>query len=319
MTRVLAPLFLVVTLAASTRAQPLHYTVNTLEWLAADSRVVVRATIAAYDRQTDDSGLVRDTIVLRVRETLKGPHKPFHTFVINNRCYQDDLPRWKNSNCELLAFLIESKRIKSVGYEEEPEKLAAYELVPHYISHGRPALIELAVPEKPRTGLGSAFTMDFKTLSSPREILGHARAAVAAVRPIDRLPSHTVRSPSEGAIIDWVVPVDERLERRARKWTASSDLSLRTEGAKALGHFRSDENVAILKRLLDDASYSTEVREEGGRVIPIARVYEVRSAAYTSLGKLGIRVSKPVLRVPLPQEGGSKDKAKSQQASTPRG
>jgi HEAT repeat protein len=128
---------------------------------------------------------------------------------------------------------------------------------------------------------------------------------------MDRLPSHTVRWPPMGTVIDRVVPVDDRLERQARQWTRSEDWLLRKEGAKALGYFRSDENVAILKRLLDDPSYSTEVKEEGGQVIEIARDYFVRAAAYASLQKVGIHVAKPVLRVPLPQKTGEKEKPKS--------
>ena len=69
--------------------------------------------------------------------------------------------------------------------------------------------------------------------------------------------------------------------------------------------------MAILKRLLDDPSYSTEVKEEGERVIQMPREYDVRRAASESLKKLGIPFPKPILRVPLPQKTGEKEKPKS--------
>jgi len=46
----------------------------------------------------------------------------------------------------------------------------------------------------------------------------------------------------------------------------------------------------------------TEVRQEGERIIPTSREYQVRQAAFASLRELGIQVDEPVLREPLPRK-----------------
>jgi formylglycine-generating enzyme len=51
-----------------------------------------------------------------------------------------------------------------------------------------------------------------------------------------------------------MVPLDARLERPARAWIASKDATLRTAGVGALRYFKSRDNAALLRKLLNDPS-----------------------------------------------------------------
>jgi hypothetical protein len=66
--------------AGMAQAQPVNLTVDTVDWMAVDSPVIVRAVVSDFVHQRDDAAAKEwSAVVLRVRETLKGPHKPFHT------------------------------------------------------------------------------------------------------------------------------------------------------------------------------------------------------------------------------------------------
>ncbi len=70
--------------AGQSSAQPVFHRVETLEWLAADCPIIVRGTVADFARDVDEHGDTWDTVVVKVRETIKGAHQRSHTFVIGN-------------------------------------------------------------------------------------------------------------------------------------------------------------------------------------------------------------------------------------------
>jgi hypothetical protein len=291
MTRPLLVLSLALCLPAEVKSQPLSITVETLDWMAADSQVIVRAVVTDFVHEVDDSKTEWDTVVIKVRETLKGQHRPFHTFVIQNYRSSDhtELSRYKKSGQELLVFLVESKRFG--------KKVALYGLTPRRASHR--GLIELAVDAKtPMGGDRFVYTLDLKNLRQPKEILDYTRTAITAGEKIKKLRSHSFQSTETPGWVTRVVPVDERLARQARRWVASNDPKWRLEGAKALQYFKSDENVAALKKLLKDPDYRLTDLGQDGQVTKRHRLYEVRQAAFASLKEMGIQVPEPVVREP---------------------
>src|SRR5262249_12906149 len=89
------------------------------------------------------------------------------------------------------------------------------------------------------------------------------------------------------------VPVDDALEKTALQYIRSEERWRRTEGAIALKHFKSDENVARLKPLLsDDDPYISEHAENNLGIE--VRIHTVRKAAFETLTYWGIEVAKPV-------------------------
>lgn len=283
-------------LAPTAGAQPTFTRAETLEWMAAESPLVVRGLVVDFARETDPAGAVWDTVVVRVLETLKGPRRPFHTFAMHNLVHKEDLPRWKGTGQELLIFFTD---------RTDHEKLSAYDVTPRDVSPGRQAVIELSG----RGGSGGAkvvYTLDLKDPSGPREVLDRTRAAVAASRGPGGPRAHQVRWPKgSGGNVDRVVPVDERLGRQARLWARSGDAGLREEGAKALGSVASAEDVPALKALLTDPSSEPVFEYDAEKAVEVGRTYPVRRAAYDALRGLGVRVPEPVLRERSPRTRGA--------------
>ena len=282
-------------------AQPLFTTVETLEWMAADSPVIVRGVVLNFERKVDETGnnLFRDTVVIKVRETLKGQHKPFRTLRIDNWSLGTDLHRWKKSQHELLVFLTDRFKGKKLNHNQ---------LAPRNFCYERSAMIELTVKEKlpsleNKSRLRKWYTLDLKDLRARKEILKRTRVAIADARKIKCLRAHKVHWPksSAGNIIR-IVPAGSQLEREARRWVQSDKPRLREEGAKALGLFPSKKNVTVLKKLLEDPAYKYQFKQVGNRYIKTGREFFVRRAAFASLKKHGIKVPEPVFHVPMPKK-----------------
>jgi hypothetical protein len=182
-------------------------------------------------------------------------------------------------------------------------------------------------------------TLDLRPVATPDEILDAVRHAVAQEgkrKPVhhhnmDLIPRSIIeRSGSSGDANRFIVPVDHRLNAAARRWIESPDDFLppidqyrkndrgdhrmaeawrrgdrhwlRLEGARALQFFKSDENTALLKSLLDDLETSVHTSGGGNEPEVKERVYDLREAAYGALRDWGVEVSKPVLREALPRE-----------------
>ena len=65
--------------------------------------------------------------------------------------------------------------------------------------------------------------------------------------------------PTSGMGLDLEVPIDSRLERWALASYRSKDPMRRLEAATALGHFKSEKNIAVLKGMLTDPSFGNTV------------------------------------------------------------
>jgi hypothetical protein len=232
--RLCLPIWLALVTSAS--AQPVFYKVKTLEWMAADSPLIVRASVLDFTRKPDVGSAVLDTIVVRVRETIKGVDRPYHTFEIHNRVYRDDVPHWKETGEDLLIFFSD---------RNENGDLPAYPVTPRYVSTGVQAIVPFGPrvkPAVPQLVHPVCYTMDLRDPTDPGEILARTREAVRVPRakpPRD----HTVHWPQGAENIDRLVPVDGRLEAQAKLWARSENATLRSEAAKALALFPSAENV----------------------------------------------------------------------------
>jgi hypothetical protein len=152
----------------------------------------------------------------------------------------DALKRWKDAKVELLLFL------PSAGW-------------------GR-AVVELEGKARPEV-----FSADYKVLRDRADVLRHAKQSI--VRSAGREPKsqRLLLLPAlvkgtrwfeyceTSGGVELVVPVDERLEKRALEWVKPGldrDLHnerIRREAAvQALSHFKTESNIAVLRGLLDD-------------------------------------------------------------------
>jgi len=304
-------------LTASAVGQPAFDRIDSLEWMAADSKIVVRAVVVDVTREPADTDWeFWDTVTVKVLETLKGTPGATVTFRVKTfRLGEDPPARWKQQRLELLLFLVESKLLR-----EQDANYARHELAPR--PDWRRSCIELGKRTTPEV-----LTMDLGALTDPKAVLERTRAAIAATAKAGHVGKHVVRRPLSGfggVHVYLAVPADHRLETAARRWIESPDdfmpktdepgsarvddssweynawwpmtsNGLRAEGIKALRHFKSDENVAITKGLLDDPASYCHTVEEGEWTAIRRREYFIRQEAFTTLKQWSVEVGQPVL------------------------
>ncbi|MGC8644418.1 MAG: hypothetical protein ACP5XB_31530, partial [Isosphaeraceae bacterium] len=91
------------------------------------------------------------------------------------------------------------------------------------------------------------------------------------------------------------MPVDHRLEELGRRWASSNSPDYRELAPRALQPFKSEKNIAILKKLLTDTTPRDYIDGKGGGT----RSYPARLPAYVILKSWGVPAKEPVTEVPL--------------------
>ena len=311
MKRAAAPFLLAILVAASgvgsrESCAQRGYSPRSIEWLTASSDVVVVASVVdlAYQDRASKAGEVRSqwqwvTVTLKVRATLKGNAPETIVFVVEQARGMNILPRWKESAQSVLWFLVDRGDTK----EESPRDFPAarqgkLRLREHWFKFLHTSALELGSPKTGERVPDPVFSMDFRVLDEEDQILEAVKAEVSrsqkrTERSIRILmpPDVAARSGRFGAVNVLHVPVDDRLEQLARSWVQSKAEWRRHAGVQALGPFKSDANIAILKGMLDD---------QGSWVS--GRVHYIREAAYETLQEWKVPVPKPELKEPLKKE-----------------
>jgi len=269
-------------------AQPLSDKTDSIECTVANADVVFIATLV--DFRVDEQGNDRDghEATIAYEEVLKRDREPFYDDSYSDGQRRLHIPRpasvledWKERSCRLLV--------------------ACDEYAPHQTK-----VIELSPDNL------EVMTADVQLIRDPESVILLAREAV------DRLPANVKRVhtfdlqvPREvvagtsweacyhtGGHLMLSVPVDEQLEKRAQDYVRSEDPHRRAEGARALAYFKSDENMALVRPLLDDPGITyLQPAFEGMAGV---RVYGARDSAYQTLRSWGIDVERPVVREAVP-------------------
>ena len=279
-----------IAMASPARGQPIVEDLDSLEWMAADSSVVVRGTIIVHKSEEESPGLVWHTITLRVDETLKGPHRPTISCAVGSNTIEKELARWKQSGRPVLAFLEDSRYVFSRWRYRE---YLRFPLAPRK-AWVKGSFVELDPATRP-----GVYTLDLKPITQPEEILRAAREAIAVPPASGKICGYWFSLPHQAGLKRLTVPIDARLEAKALRWIRSDDRDVRREGASALVMFPSDANAAILKGLLDDPASWNIVINDGGRQRH-ERVYSVREETASVLKAWGYNVPPRVLREPMP-------------------
>jgi hypothetical protein len=274
---------------AAARGQPIIENIDSVEWMAADSTLIVRGTVIAEHKSEQPEGFVWHTVAFRVDETLKGEHRSALRFIVQTNTIDKEIGRWRDERRPLLAFLDDSPRVVARWHSR---KWARYRFAPR-TGYRKGSLLELG-----REGAPSAYALDLRALARSEPILEATRNAIHGPSSTATLFSHSFMIPGDG-LKRLTVPVDSRLEAQARRWVASNDKDTRVLGVSALVYFRSDENAEILRGLLNDPA-TWEQHLVSGAVERRERVFAVREEAYSVLDAWGYHVSHPVTRIPLP-------------------
>lgn len=269
--------------------QPIHRTLESIEWMVADSQLVVTGRITNIEPIESDDWHTLYHATISVDSTIKGPRRKQVQIVVDSRKDPGHTAQWKKEGARLLIFLQESKYLAGGG-------------VSYYAREGyapRGGYDEDAICELRDGAKVQAFTSGLRPLSKPEDLIDTARQA-AKEEPKGVCPAATIVDVPEEAYrnqelvtrpfnggLSLKVPIDDRLEDLAHQWVRSTDKDVRVTGAKSLCWFRTDDNVEVLRSLLKDEAYSDihYVTED-----VVKRVYVVRVAAASVLNAWGYEI-----------------------------
>jgi hypothetical protein len=247
-----------------------------IEWLVADSDLVVRGTIVKLEAQEwkDFNGNGGYLATVHVDETLKGPRQLEVRFFILTIPPVGQLQSFYKDRKPLLVFLNESRELASKGTVFRP---AEYKIEWRYSREAfapRSGYDEESFLNLESGGKVESFTSDLRPLKTGEQILAAARTAVRTEPKSGRLLRHMLsvqpdslkrldldtRSFSGGFGV--TVPIDGRLEKIAQGWVKSPDPYRRLTAVECLAYFHTGQNVALLRSLTRDTA--TQLRTEPG-------------------------------------------------------
>lgn len=140
----------------------------------------------------------------------------------------------------------------------------------------------------------AVYMADFAVLRKPEDVLLAAEQTIRRAPGVTRIETFPVFVPMEGGyggFYAWggrtriVVPVDERLQKRAQEYLTAQEPWKRIEGLEALRYFKTDENIAQASTLLSDPFRVQEQESSDG-----TWRYPVRKRARETLSYWGIHV-----------------------------
>jgi hypothetical protein len=260
--------------SARADAQPLFGGATSIECVVLNSDVVVVGKVVEVgDGKPAEQGGAPATVA--VEETLKGGHR--ERLRVRTPFPVATLAKWKGHSSRLLLAA-------------KGDPLAATSV--------------LALADE---GL-DVLTADFALLRKPEDVIRGAKETVRRMPGVREVDTFRLVVPAEavagtewakyygsGGHITLLVPVDERLEKRAREYTGGESYDRREEGARALRYFRSDENVTRVRGLLGDPGWAYAAHAGENRGVEV-RIYGVRKAAYEALQYWGVSAEAPVIR-----------------------
>lgn len=278
---------------------------ESVEWLTVDADLVVHGTLVRSQRGADVGATGRrwDRATILVKAVLKGegPKSGELSFAVPAAGNWAP-PRWDEPGAESLFFLVNSERVRP---DVAPGLPSPCRFALQLGGDARWRAVRLDVEARP-PGRGEpafpfarsgAWTIDFQHLTSRGPILAAAREAIrTAPAGMPKAYELTIPWPllqPEGPWINSVrltVPLDRRLEEQARKSVRSGAPYDLLAALRVIRHFRSDENIALLKGLLANGE-SVRVSENG----QVKRVYPVRTVAVRILKEWGVTVEEAVV------------------------
>lgn len=272
-------------IGGAARAQPLVAYTESIESTVGNADLVFIAKLVEFADAEQLDGREVHNATIAIEETLKKdlftiePYRRLQLYIPRK---QSVLTDWKNRSCRLL--------VAYGGYE--PFATTVIELVP---------------------GKMQVFKADFTLLRDPDAVIRAAEDTIRRMPPaIRRIHTFGLQVPPElVAKTDWreyhglvlSVPVNEQLEKRALQFLRSESYQDREQGIRALRYFKSDENIARARKLLDDSgwAYLYHAHENNGIEV---RIYGVRLEAYRTLRSWGVNVETPMIREEVQKSSG---------------
>lgn len=272
-------------LAAPTRSTAEINMADSIEWMTADSDLVVVAKVASVT-PTMVGNAPWHAVTLALSDTLKGPTT---TGTIDIMVAGVTQPKWTG---ERLVFLVGAKRraIRDHECQETGPCTSRYLAAAYAIRAGRWGDQDTLALD----GSAKAFTIAHDVISKRAELIAKVKASVGSKATQAFQMDLPIDSPAGkalwgGSAVWLYVPIDAALEQHAIAWIASKDGSQRDQGVAVLAHFKSAANIARLEKLLVDPA--THDITEGSN--PMVRRFFVRKRAHDVLRAWGVPHATP--------------------------
>jgi hypothetical protein len=259
---------------------------ESIDWVIADSDRVVVGKLVKVENVAG-----HEVVTVDVSKTIRGKQEPKATFVL--RSYHGAIAKdWLDAGVPMLFFL------RSREHAKDADKLPKCYDWQLRDDGNYPSAVILAKQQGDGSRSLNVFTRDFGMLTDSAAILKYVEAYAKTIPADWKKKKMLLDVPGDtkvfeklwgGSAVFLSVPVDAQLETLARRWCKSKDIDDRVRGAKILGNFKNDENIKLLKSLLQDPEFHTG---DG------MRRYAVRAAAFESLRGFGVDVPRPVLEQP---------------------
>jgi hypothetical protein len=262
------------------QAQPLIPVTESIESTVANSDYVFIATVVKFRRMESDKDQEAHEVTIAIEEAVK--HELFRDEPYRGLSLQITRPA-----SVLAGWKEHSSRLLVACKEFAPEQTTAIELLPDKLE---------------------VMSADVKLIRDPEAVIRLARTAVRRL-PANIKRVHTFELQVSREVVaetSWEhyydtgghlllsVPVDPHLEKRAQDYVRSKSPHRRDEGARALAYFKSDENLGLVKPLLNDQGITYSQPADGDKAGE--RIYGARYSAYQTLKSWEIDVEQPVFR-----------------------
>ena len=277
--------------------------VDSLEWMAVDAALVVKAKVVGYEETKGPGAVVYRDISLRVEEALKGELKGERLAVRRRDLGPDTstLDQWKDTGRSLLFFL-------RPGRASDDKRLAGRWV----LRESRQSLIDLRRPARVYKADGTFARDAAEILRIVRRYATRKKPDLAAGAPnvfrpqagyvrMEIEPSAPIfRSVYAGSACYINVPVEPEHRALALAKARDQNPHVRAAGADLLRNFPGPQTLRILAELLADPGEAKWSRG-AGELVRIA--YPARRAAYDALRALGATPAGPPFeRQPTPAE-----------------
>lgn len=284
--------FVFMLIASSTRAEPVF--AESIEWMIADSDWVVTGRIVKVERVG-----AHEAVTVDVEKTYRGRHDANATFIIPYRS------GWAEKRKLPMLFCL-VKRENVTNLDDLPAEL---KWVTRPLLGGGNSVAFLGSDE--RHLATPIFTLDFKVLTEPRAVQNHIETYAKSIPPEWKKSKLMLSVPVNSQVAEHIwgrsgshlyLPADPAMEKQARAWCTDKSVDLRSRGACVLGIYKNEENIKILKSMLQDMEFvivgSSQLISD--RIIRREfKQYIVRASAYRALRELGIDAEMPVTEVTL--------------------
>jgi hypothetical protein len=257
--------------------------VDSLEAMVADADVVAVAVPLDVWRVKEQVQGPRGRATIRLLQQIKGRADNDVTLVLPSFCEADFRAWAKQGTPPRVVFLVRSDR--APWHPPDPDLPLAVRTFGWSLGEGA------GFTRAPRVDwrVSQAITLDMHVIYDPAKALEAVRAAAARTVG-DAVRYEELEVPKSSGLLEvrpdllsegLRVPVDDRSQAAAWKWADDPAYALPT--AAILGHFDSERNVAILKRLANHPEHVASGRP--GKSVTWS--YPVRQRAYAALQRWG--------------------------------